>query len=86
MNKLRINKNVAEIIGKYLLPSFEDIKINKSLMIRDLSLYIINIGFYLNYNLISSDGGNTKYECNDFTNKKYKHVYGDGNYWTIRDI
>jgi hypothetical protein len=76
-----MNSDIKKIIGKYLLPSFEDVKRKKSDMLGDLLLYIINIKFYLNNNLISPDGGDTKYDCNNFTNKKYKH---EKFYWTIR--
>ena len=78
-----MNKDIKNIVGKYLLPSIESVKIKKRTILPDLSHQTINIIFYLNNNLVSPDGGYTYRYCNNFTNKKYKHT--NNTYWTIRD-
>lgn len=79
-----MNRDIRNIIGKYLLPSIQNIKIKKKRILIDLTHNIVNIKFYLNNNLISSDG-NTQYTCNNFTYKRYKRIYDGIYYWTIRD-
>lgn len=73
-----MNSNIKRIIGKYLLPSFEDVRKKKLNMMDDLYFYIILIQISLDFNLIS--------ECRNFTNKKYERLYDGEFYWTLRNI
>lgn len=82
-----MNSDIRRIIGKYLLPSLEDIKYTKLITNRQLVRDTYHIKFYLDSNSISPNGGISRYSCKDFTNKKYKHVLiSRFSYWTVIGI
>lgn len=82
-----MNLDIKRLIGKYLLPSFEDVKEKKLIINRQLFRDTYHIKFYLDSDSISPDGGLSRYSCKNFTNKKYNHVLIYGlSYWTVIGI